>query len=80
LAVIHEEPTSVARRSSTCMSQSPSVRSALIGALLRVPEEAVHRRILAETAAAGFDDLVQAQFAVLRYPGPEGRRPSGSRR
>src|SRR6266702_4581921 len=26
--------------------------------------------------AAGFTDLVPAHFAVLRYPGPENRRPS----
>lgn len=38
--------------------------------------EAVHLRILREAHAAGFDDLVPAHLAVLRYPGPNGRRPS----
>jgi DNA-binding MarR family transcriptional regulator len=49
---------------------------ALIGALLRRPVEAVHLRILREAHDAGFTDLVPAHLAVLRYPGPNGRRPS----
>src|SRR3954465_5084379 len=48
----------------------------LIGALLRRPVEAVHLRILREAHEAGFRDLVPAHLAVLRYPGPNGRRPS----
>ena len=48
----------------------------LIGALLRMPVDAVHRRIIADLQAAGFDDLGDAHMAVLRYPGPQGRRPS----
>jgi DNA-binding MarR family transcriptional regulator len=48
----------------------------LIGALLRRPVEAVHLRILREAEEAGFTDLVPAHLAVLRYPGPNGRRPS----
>jgi len=48
----------------------------LIGALVRRPAEAVHLRILREAAAAGYTDLVPAHLAVLRYPGPNGRRPS----
>jgi DNA-binding MarR family transcriptional regulator len=48
----------------------------LIGALVRRPMEAVHLRILREAAEAGFTDLVPAHLAVLRYPGPNGRRPS----
>jgi DNA-binding MarR family transcriptional regulator len=51
-------------------------RPPLIGALLRMPYEAVHHRIVAEANAAGFDDFVPAHLAVLRYPGPDGRRPS----
>ena len=49
---------------------------ALIGALVRRPTEAVHLRIVREAHAAGFTDLVPAHLAVLRYPGPNGRRPS----
>lgn len=48
----------------------------LIGALVRGPVEAVHLRILREANEAGFTDLVPAHLAVLRYPGPDGRRPS----
>jgi DNA-binding MarR family transcriptional regulator len=48
----------------------------LVGALLRRPAEAVHLRILCEAHRAGFTDLVPAHLAVLRYPGPNGRRPS----
>src|SRR5580692_10453760 len=48
----------------------------LVGALLRMPTEAVHRRILKEAQTAGFEDFVPAHLAVLRYPGPDGRRPS----
>jgi DNA-binding MarR family transcriptional regulator len=48
----------------------------LIGALMRMPVDAVHRRIVADLHAAGFTDLGEAHMAVLRYPGPHGRRPS----
>jgi len=51
-------------------------RPPLIGALLRMPYEAVHHRIVAEACSAGFYDFVPAHLAVLRYPGPDGRRPS----
>ena len=48
----------------------------LIGALVRMPGDAIVARILAGLHDAGFTDLVPAHFAVLRYPGPENRRPS----
>src|SRR5690349_5171614 len=48
----------------------------LIGALLRVSYEAVREHILDRLRAAGFDDIDQAHFNVLQYPGPHGRRPS----
>lgn len=48
----------------------------LIGALLRVPHDAIVSRILAGLHDAGFTDLVAAHFPLLRYPGPENRRPS----
>jgi DNA-binding MarR family transcriptional regulator len=41
-----------------------------------MPVDAVHRRIIADLRAAGFADLSDAHMAVLRYPGPQGRRPS----
>lgn len=48
----------------------------LIGALTRMPADAVVARILLDLHNGGFTDLVPAHFAVLRYPGPENRRPS----
>ena len=47
----------------------------LIGALLRVPAQADHRRIINELNAAGFDDLRVPHMAVLQFPGPDGVRP-----
>jgi DNA-binding MarR family transcriptional regulator len=48
----------------------------LLGALLRMPLDAVLARILNSLHQAGFADLVPAHLAVLRYPGAEHRRPS----
>jgi DNA-binding MarR family transcriptional regulator len=47
----------------------------LIGALLRVPAQAIHRRIVKELNAAGYDDLRLPHMAVLQFPGPDGVRP-----
>lgn len=49
----------------------------LIGALLRVPAQAIHRRIIGELNAAGFGDLRLPHMAVLQFPGPDGVRPGG---
>lgn len=51
-------------------------RDLLIGALLRVPAEAIHRRLIRELNAGGFDELRLPHMAVLQYPGPDGVRPS----
>lgn len=48
----------------------------LIGALLRVPAVAIHRRLMSELRAAGFDGLSMPHMAVLQFPGPDGARPS----
>ena len=48
----------------------------LLGALLRIPLEVIQSRILARLREHNFDDLVLAHLAVLRYPGPDGKRPS----
>jgi DNA-binding MarR family transcriptional regulator len=58
------------------MKDEPAVGPPLIGALMRMPADAVRNRMVADLHAAGFTDLVPAHFAVLRYPGPDGRRPS----
>ena len=47
----------------------------LIGALLRVPAQAVQRRIIQELNAAGFEELSLPHMAVLQFPGPDGVRP-----
>ncbi|HSR06133.1 MAG TPA: MarR family winged helix-turn-helix transcriptional regulator [Bryobacteraceae bacterium] len=47
----------------------------LIGALLRVPAQAIHRRIVRELNADGFDELRLPHIAVLQFPGPDGVRP-----
>jgi DNA-binding MarR family transcriptional regulator len=47
----------------------------LIGALLRVPAQAIQRRIITGLNAAGFSELRVAHMAVLQFPGPDGNRP-----
>src|SRR5260370_40865256 len=47
----------------------------LIGALLRVPAQAIQGRILADLNAAGFEELRVPHMAVLQFPGPDGVRP-----
>src|SRR3954468_22787530 len=48
----------------------------LIGALLRLPWEAVQRGMLERLHEHGFDDLDAAHLNVFQYPGPQGARPS----
>ena len=54
---------------------SVNAKDILIGALLRVPAQAIHRRIIAGLNRAGFDDLRLPHIAVLQFPGPDGVRP-----
>jgi DNA-binding MarR family transcriptional regulator len=58
------------------MSSLELPENPLIGALLRLPAQAIHRRVVAGLNEAGFRDLRLAHMAVLQYPGPDGRRPS----
>jgi DNA-binding MarR family transcriptional regulator len=53
-----------------------ATKDMLIGALLRVPAQAIQRRLIAELNAAGFDELRVPHMAVLQFPGPDGARPS----
>lgn len=48
----------------------------LIGALLRLPWEAVQERMLERLHRRGFDDFDPAYLTVFQYPGPQGQRPS----
>ncbi len=57
------------------MSSSIKTEDMLIGALLRVPAQAIHRRIIKELNAAGFEELRLPHMAVLQFPGPDGVRP-----
>ena len=57
------------------MSESIKTEDMLIGALLRVPAQAIHRRIIRELNAAGFADLRVPHMPVLQFPGPDGVRP-----
>src|SRR5436190_2663415 len=48
----------------------------LIGALLRMPWEAVQRHMLERLHERGFADFDAAYLNVFQYPGPQGQRPS----
>ena len=57
------------------MSSSIKTEDMLIGALLRVPAQAIQRRIINELNEAGFEELRVPHMAVLQFPGPDGARP-----
>jgi DNA-binding MarR family transcriptional regulator len=57
-------------------TQEHAVGPPLIGALLRLPWEAVQRRMLERLHERGFDDLDAPHLNVFQYPGPQGARPS----
>src|SRR5512142_2363890 len=61
--------------SSLKMSSAIKTEDMLIGALLRVPAQAIQRRIITELNAAGFGGLRVPHMAVLQFPGPDGVRP-----
>ena len=48
----------------------------LIGALLRMPWEAVQERMLERLHQQGFADFDASYLTVFQYPGPQGQRPS----
>ena len=52
-----------------------TTKDMLIGAMLRAPAEAIHRRIIRDLNAAGFKGLSLPHIGVFRYPGPDGVRP-----
>ena len=69
-----------AGNSSSVFTKGPSEAEPfgppLIGALLRMPWEAVQRHMLERLHERGFDDLDVAHLNVFQYPGPQGARPS----
>src|ERR1051325_3082955 len=48
----------------------------LIGALLRMPWDAVQQPMLDRLHESGFTDFDSAYLTVFQYPGPQGARPS----
>lgn len=62
-------------RTSSLTSSPVETRRMLIGALLRVPAQAIQRRIITGLNAAGFEELRMPHMAVLQFPGPDGVRP-----
>jgi DNA-binding MarR family transcriptional regulator len=48
----------------------------MIGALLRMPVDAVHRRMLDRLHERGYTDLDPAHLVVFQWPGPDDTRPS----
>lgn len=59
------------------MRQTPhTIGPPLIGALLRLPWEAVQLRMLERLHERGFADFDEAYLPVFGYPGPDGERPS----
>jgi DNA-binding MarR family transcriptional regulator len=60
---------------SSPKSSPIKTKDMLIGALLRVPAQAIQRRIIKELNAAGFAELSLPHMAVLQFPGPDGVRP-----
>ena len=48
----------------------------LVGALLRMPWDAVQRHMLERLHESGFEDFDAAYLNVFQYPGPQDARPS----
>jgi DNA-binding MarR family transcriptional regulator len=48
----------------------------MIGALLRLPWEAVQEHMLERLHREGFTDIDPSYLIVVQYPGPQGERPS----
>src|SRR5580765_4329656 len=65
------------RRSSSSFTDAAAPPGPpMIGALMRLPWEAVVERLHLALVESGFDDIERPQLGVLLWPGPEGMRPS----
>jgi DNA-binding MarR family transcriptional regulator len=64
--------------SSSPFTNSPEtgVGPPMIGALMRLPWEAVASRMLHALHEHGFDDIDAPHLGLILWPGPEGLRPS----
>lgn len=61
---------------SSTTAGAPPATEPRIGALLRLCAESVHTTLYERTAAAGYPELRPAHFRLLRFPGPDGVRPT----
>ena len=57
-------------------TEAEAIGPPLIGALLRMPWEAVQEHMLTRLHAEGFEDFDPSYLTVFRYPSPQGRRPT----
>ena len=64
------------RFTNAAVVEGESFGPPLIGALLRMPWEAVQEHMLARLHAEGFTDFDPSYLTVFRYPSPHGERPS----
>ena len=69
-------PASSSSSRFTTSAEAQPLGPPLIGALLRVPWEAVQRHMLERLHERGFSDFDAAYLGVFQYPGPQGTRPS----
>lgn len=63
-------------RFTNAASKKESPGPPLIGALLRMPWEAVQEHMLERLHGHGFSDFDASYLPVFQYPGPQGERPS----
>ena len=63
-------------KKSSAFTKSESFGPPLIGALLRIPWEAVRRRMIERLHERGFDDLEMPHLNLFLFPGPQGSKPS----
>lgn len=64
-----------ARQKSSVKTSSVKTKDMLIGALLRVPANAIQRRIIKQLNDDGFGGLTMAHMPAIQFPGPDGFRP-----
>jgi DNA-binding MarR family transcriptional regulator len=57
-------------------SESSQTSGPMLGALLRVPWEALRQRLQEQLAARGHPRIGLRHLWVFQYPGPDGERPS----
>lgn len=68
--------TSSSSHFTNAAGESGAFGPPLIGALMRMPWEAVQRHMLERLHERGFEDFDAAYLNVFQYPGPQDARPS----